>query len=215
MDRLPNVDSARVEIVISEDGGETFGALWLVQALTGRNYSVWPGIWDAVHFPSACSDCQAGVIYVAYQGFVANDRRSNMFTRSIKKGRTWSQPVPMNDKPDNRDAFNPAIAGSPDGQHVTVEFYDQRNQTATSAGNNADLYLAESAGGALGIVLARLGLNALVRFIPPDLPRMSEGVPLDGRTFAFTALIALATGSSVSCLRCRRRIRPLHMNWPI
>ena len=49
-------------------------------------------------------------------------------------------------------------------------------------------------GGALGIILARLGLNALVRFSPPDLPRMAEGIPLDGTTLAFTALIALATG---------------------
>jgi putative ABC transport system permease protein len=49
-------------------------------------------------------------------------------------------------------------------------------------------------GGALGILLARLGLNALVRFSPPDLPRMAEGIPLDATTLAFTALIALATG---------------------
>jgi putative ABC transport system permease protein len=49
-------------------------------------------------------------------------------------------------------------------------------------------------GGALGVLLARFGLNALVRFSPPDLPRMIEGIPLDGTTLAFTALITLATG---------------------
>jgi putative ABC transport system permease protein len=51
-----------------------------------------------------------------------------------------------------------------------------------------------SIGGVLGILLARFGLNALARFSPPDLPRMAEGIPLDGTTLAFTALITLATG---------------------
>ena len=49
-------------------------------------------------------------------------------------------------------------------------------------------------GGALGILLARFGLGALIRFSPPDLPRLNEGVSLDGTTLLFTALITLATG---------------------
>ena len=50
-------------------------------------------------------------------------------------------------------------------------------------------------GGALGILLARFGLGALIRFSPPDLPRLNEGVSLDGTTLLFTALITLATGA--------------------
>jgi predicted permease len=49
-------------------------------------------------------------------------------------------------------------------------------------------------GGALGILIARVGLNALIRFSPPDLPRMSEGISLEATTLGFTALITLATG---------------------
>jgi putative ABC transport system permease protein len=49
-------------------------------------------------------------------------------------------------------------------------------------------------GGLLGIFLARFGLNALVRLSPPDLPRMAEGIPLDGTTLVFTVLVTLATG---------------------
>jgi putative ABC transport system permease protein len=49
-------------------------------------------------------------------------------------------------------------------------------------------------GGALGILFARFGLNVLVRFSPPDLPRMAEGIPLDGTTLGFAALLTLATG---------------------
>jgi len=141
---LPNLGRARMELAISGNGGDTFDDPRLVQDLSGKTYSVYPEIWDAVHFPSACSDRQAGVIYVTYQALGLNNRKSIMFTRSINKGQTWSPPVPVNDTPNNMDVFNPAIAVSPDGQHVTVEFYDKRNQTATSAGKNADLYLAES-----------------------------------------------------------------------
>ena len=53
--------------------------------------------------------------------------------------------------------------------------------------------LLAAIGGSLGIFLARFGLNALIRFSPPDLPRMAEGVPLDGTTLVFTAVITLAT----------------------
>jgi putative ABC transport system permease protein len=49
-------------------------------------------------------------------------------------------------------------------------------------------------GGALGIFLARLGLETMIRFSPPDLPRIREGIPLDGTTLTFTGLITLATG---------------------
>src|SRR2546430_8925110 len=36
--------------------------------------------------------------------------------------------------------------------------------------------------------------RALIRFSPPDLPRVWEGIGLDGWTLAFTAIITLATG---------------------
>jgi len=49
-------------------------------------------------------------------------------------------------------------------------------------------------GGMAGTLLAWLGLRVLVRFSPPDLPRIWEGIHLDGWTFAFTAVVTLATG---------------------
>ena len=53
--------------------------------------------------------------------------------------------------------------------------------------------LLAAIGGFLGIFLAHFGLNALVRFSPPDLPRMAEGVRLDGPTLVFTAVVTLVT----------------------
>lgn len=54
--------------------------------------------------------------------------------------------------------------------------------------------LLAGCGGLAGVLLAWLGLRALVRFSPPDLPRIWEGVPLDGWTLGFTALLTIATG---------------------
>ena len=49
-------------------------------------------------------------------------------------------------------------------------------------------------GGITGTLVAFLGLRTLVRFSPPDLPRVWEGIYLDWTTLGFTALVTLATG---------------------
>jgi putative ABC transport system permease protein len=49
------------------------------------------------------------------------------------------------------------------------------------------------AGGAAGVAVAILGVPAMVRALPADLPRAAE-IAVDGRVLAFTSLIAIATG---------------------
>src|SRR4029453_13688266 len=49
------------------------------------------------------------------------------------------------------------------------------------------------AGGALAIVVCAWALGLLVRFAPPDIPRLDE-VRIDGRAIAFTFLIAGCAG---------------------
>ncbi len=51
-----------------------------------------------------------------------------------------------------------------------------------------------AAGGVGGVVLAKAGLGALIRFSPPDLPRVWEGIHLDGTVSLFTVLLTLLTG---------------------
>ena len=48
-------------------------------------------------------------------------------------------------------------------------------------------------GGALGLVLAKAGMDALLALAPQDLPRLSD-ISLDGRVVAFTAAITVLTG---------------------
>jgi len=65
-----------------------------------------------------------------------------MFTRSRDRGATWTTPVPVNDTPNERSVFNPAIAVAPDGQHVSILYCDKRHDNGS--GRWVDLYLAES-----------------------------------------------------------------------
>jgi putative ABC transport system permease protein len=59
--------------------------------------------------------------------------------------------------------------------------------------------LLAAGGGALGILAAVWGLQAFVRLLPQDLARLPE-IGLDGRVFAFSVLMALATAAAFGLL---------------
>jgi hypothetical protein len=133
---------SQIEVVHSPDGGETFEAPRLVTPVTFYSEPVARAVG---YLPSATTDRQAGVMYVAYQalfGPLTDLKPRVLFTRSSDQGLTWTTPVPVNDTPEGRSVFNPAIAVSPDGQHVTIAFYDKRHDAGQ--GNLVDMYLAES-----------------------------------------------------------------------
>lgn len=56
----------------------------------------------------------------------------------------------------------------------------------------AETLLLYAAGGAVGLLLAAWGMDALLAFAPADIPRVHE-VAMDGRVLGFTAAISLAT----------------------
>ena len=49
-------------------------------------------------------------------------------------------------------------------------------------------------GGTAGVLLAQAGLGVLLRISPPNLPRISEGVRVDGWSLVFTIAISLLAG---------------------
>jgi predicted permease len=57
----------------------------------------------------------------------------------------------------------------------------------------AETILLGLAGGALGLFLARFGVDAILAFLADDLPRSAE-VSLDGRVLAFTFAVSVLTG---------------------
>ncbi|MBM3879088.1 MAG: exo-alpha-sialidase [Verrucomicrobia bacterium] len=127
----------QIEVAVSNDGGETFAAPRLVTPV--RLYSD-PVARAGGFLPAAATDSGLGVLYVTYQTDLGGPRV--MFTRSRDQGRTWTAPRPVNDTPAGKAVFNPAVAVSPDGQHVTIVFYDKRHDPG--GGYLVDLYLAES-----------------------------------------------------------------------
>ncbi|HMJ81976.1 MAG TPA: ABC transporter permease [Vicinamibacterales bacterium] len=59
--------------------------------------------------------------------------------------------------------------------------------------------LLAATGGALGVLIARQGLNLFVKTAPIDLPRVNE-VVIDGRVLGFAALVAIVAGLCVALL---------------
>ncbi len=127
-----------INMVLSNDGGTTFGPPTLVTPVT--RYSL-PSIRTGAFLPSATTDRTSGNLYVVYQGFSAAATRKILFTKSTDAGGSWSTPIPISDNP-NTGVFNPAISASPDGQTLTVSFYDQRDTAPSTLLCN--LYLAQS-----------------------------------------------------------------------
>jgi len=82
-----------------------------------------------------------GNLFVVYQGLYLS-KPSILFTKSTDAGMSWSAPQPINDSTSNSPVFNPAVAVSPDGQVVTVAFYDARMSGGNA--NLVDMFLAQS-----------------------------------------------------------------------
>ncbi len=127
-----------IDMVLSNDGGATFSPPTPVTSVI--RYTP-PSIRSGVFLPSAATDRTNGNLFVVYQALDAAFNPRVLFTKSTNAGATWSAPIAVTDNP-NTAVFNPAISASPDGQTLTVSFYDQRD----SGGNSflCNLYLAQS-----------------------------------------------------------------------
>ena len=129
----------RLEVVLSTNGGNTFNSPHLIANVTAYDA---PGIRDGVFVSSATCDRTLGQLFVVYQGvFLA--KPSILFTKSADAGISWSAPVPISDSPSsNSPVFNPAVAVSPDGEVLSVSFYDGRMNGGNT--NLVDIFLAQS-----------------------------------------------------------------------
>lgn len=128
----------RLEVVLSSDGGATFG---LPRRIAGATQYRDPLIRTGSFLPSATTDRTTGSLYVVYQALSAGAPRI-LFAKSTDAGVTWAAPIPISDNLGNTGVFNPAIAASPDGKILTATFYDHRvNPSSTTL---VDLFLAQS-----------------------------------------------------------------------
>lgn len=128
----------RLEVVVSTNGGSSFSSPHLVTTVS--QYDA-PVVRDGSFLPSAAADRSSRQLFVVYQG-IYQSRPRILFTKSPDAGTTWTTPQPVSDNPGTSPIFNPAIAVSPNGQVLSVAFYDGRMNPANS--NLVDMFLAQS-----------------------------------------------------------------------
>lgn len=123
---------ARIMLRASTDNGHTFAPPVTVADFTGLPRILAPGALRVFTYPVAGVDPRSGALYVAwvrarpltrpaYAGQVAADV---MLTRSRDGGRTWTQPLALNDAAPG-DRFMPTLSIGADGL-IRVAFYDRR-----------------------------------------------------------------------------------------
>jgi hypothetical protein len=140
----------------STDGGRTFGADGVsnVQAAgiefigqdapraTCQGRRILNGYIDAgFEFPSMAVSPGNGEVYIVYNSNPPGvDQADVYFVRSSDGGRSWSEPVRLNDDRTTSDQFMPAVAVAEDGT-VAAIWYDRRND---SKNLKMDIYMARS-----------------------------------------------------------------------
>lgn len=128
----------RLEAIISTNGGNTFGAPFLIAHATEWNE---PNIRSGGFLPAAAIDRITGAIHVVYQT-VLNGSPRIAYTKSTDGGVSWTTPIAISDNPAGLGVFNPAIAVAPGGRTLSAVFYDHRDNAASQTLVN--MYLAQS-----------------------------------------------------------------------
>jgi hypothetical protein len=84
--------------------------------------------------PQIAANPVSGNLYVAYTDATQGADKANIyFSHSEDGGTTWSAPVQVNDDTTTNDQFLAAIAVSPDGTRLAIDFYDRRNDPSNLA----------------------------------------------------------------------------------
>lgn len=127
----------RIECKRSLDGGRTFPGSPTVIVPNVTRFDD-PVLRHGSFLITAWVARQSGAAFVVYNGRDSAGSPRVFVSRSLNNGVTWSAPVVASDNPANISVVNPAIAASPDGQRVTVTYYDKRN--AAGGAYLIDLY---------------------------------------------------------------------------
>jgi hypothetical protein len=85
-------------------------------------------------FPQAALNPVTGDIYVAYSDRTSDssDEANVYFTESSDGGKHWTNPLRVNDDATTNDQWFPALAVTPDGNHVGLFWYDRRLDPANN-----------------------------------------------------------------------------------
>ena len=172
----------RILVARSFDGGATFSISARLPLLRNLPTILAPGAVRVFTFPALAVDPERGTVYVTWAQARATRQNHGtsvpadiVLSRSTDHGRTWSQPIALNDSTTG-DRFLPAIAALAGGR-VVILFYDRRGDGAA-----LDVYLAGvQERGAHLVVFANRRLThhasglAGVYYIPPGSTCLAAG----------------------------------------
>jgi len=120
---------ARLYVVRSDDGGNTFGTPVQAAPIREPGNTLPPGDYRTPTIPSSATDNgrgpYSGSVYAVWQdGSLGNSDILLVYSRD--KGMTWSSPIKVNTDTTTNDQFFPFISVARNGR-VDVVFYDRRN----------------------------------------------------------------------------------------
>jgi hypothetical protein len=96
-------------------------------------------------FPDAAVDPSSGKLYVVWEDnrFSGGAHDDIAMSTSTDEGKTWSQPVKVNQTPVSVPAFTPMVSVLPNGI-VAVAYYDLRNDPGNPSTLLTDYFIADS-----------------------------------------------------------------------
>jgi Neuraminidase (sialidase) len=128
-------DGNTIVLTESRDGGKTFGPPQAILDIGPPYFGEVPGVSRVEGFPQIGIDWSGGKLggnlYVAWSDY-RNGDVDVFIASSADHGRTWSNPVRVNNDPlhDGKDQFYQWMAVDPATGDVYVEFYDRREDPA-------------------------------------------------------------------------------------
>jgi len=127
-------EGLNITLAVSRDGGRSFAASRPIVPVAPPYFGGAggiPGLTRAMGFPQVGVDPRHGTLYVSWSDYRHGDVDVFM-ARSTDHGRTWSQPLRVNDDPlhDGADQFLQWMAVDPKDGSVNIQFYDRREDPA-------------------------------------------------------------------------------------
>jgi hypothetical protein len=131
----------RLAVIISRDGGDTWGAPVLIATIADVMGWFPSEKYRNTTLPAMACDLKTGQLYIVWSDKATGDP-DILLSTSTDGGATWSAPRRVNDDPARTGAlqFQPAIAVAPNGV-VSVSFFDTRIDPSHV---RIDVFLAQS-----------------------------------------------------------------------
>jgi hypothetical protein len=115
-------------------------------------------------------------LYVAYENEDSDGFSRVYLISSLDGGSSWSEPIRVNDGPDNVEALQPRVEVAPDGT-VAVVFYDRRLACPTNSASGVQFDPLTPGG------TTNFCINTAIQFYTPDLTPIGHNIRLSQFTW--------------------------------